>query len=121
MSVLDEIWELELRLQSAEVRTNLNELDGLLHDSYIEIGISGKRYSKNDILERLPIEKPIGTIRSTAFAMDEIAQGILLLTYQSVRVRSNGDIDSLANRTSLWVNTDNGWQLRFHQGTPTGG
>jgi hypothetical protein len=64
-------------------------------------------------------EIPAGPVWAQDFSVAEIADGIALLTYRSAYVEETGELRRHALRTSLWQRTQRGWQMRFHQGTPT--
>lgn len=112
---------LEVALHQPAVRADIHCLDDLLHPSFVEIGRSGRRYSKADMLRELPRAQPSDAIWSQDFAVDEIADGVALLTYRSAHMDENGQLSRYTLRSSLWQRAESGWQLRFHQGTPTDG
>jgi hypothetical protein len=56
---------------------------------------------------------------SQDFEHEQLAAGLALLTYRSAHVKAGGAIERHTLRASLWELTEIGWQLRFHQGTPT--
>lgn len=117
--LLQHLRELEVALHQPEIRRDRTRLEELLHDSFSEFGRSGCSYSRADILELLSHEVPQGTIWSQDFTLAEIAEGIALLTYKSAYIDANGELARHTLRSSLWQRTARGWQLRFHQGTPT--
>ena len=57
-----------------------------------------------------------GKLATELDRLDLIDEDVALARY-TMRQSSNGD-ERAAQRTSVWVNTNDGWQLRFHQGTP---
>lgn len=116
--LLKHLRELELALHRPDVRRDPARLDELLHESFAEFGRSGRSYGRADILELLRHETPVETVWSQDFTLAEIADGVALLTYKSARVDANGGY-RYTLRSSLWQRTARGWQVRFHQGTPT--
>jgi len=48
-----------------------------------------------------------------------LSEGLALLTYRSASIGRDGELADHAHRSSLWELTENGWRMRFHQGTPT--
>src|SRR3954453_16811424 len=50
---------------------------------------------------------------------DVLADGIALLTYATANEDVDGNRSRHTLRSSVWVRTASGWQIRFHQGTPT--
>lgn len=111
--------ELEVALHQPDVRRDPARLDDLLHDSFSEFGRSGRSYNRADILEFLRNEILLGPVWSQEFTVAEIAEGIALLTYKSAYVHAYGELHGHTIRSSLWQCTARGWQMRFHQGTPT--
>ncbi|MBT6207677.1 MAG: DUF4440 domain-containing protein [Francisellaceae bacterium] len=104
------IYELECSLLKSSVRTSAEKLDGLLLNDFIEFGSSGKKYSKNDILERLPNEEPSEFVVSD-FSINQLSKEVVLATYE-VSVNSVWSL-----RSSIWKNVENQWGMIFHQGT----
>ena len=117
-NLLQNLRVLEVSLHQPEVRTDAGRLGGLLHDSFVEIGRSGQSYSREDVLQDLPKQKGIRAIWSQEFSVAEISDGVALLTYKSAHLNAKGELFRHALRSSLWQRTTQGWQLRFHQGTP---
>lgn len=51
-----------------------------------------------------------------------ISEGAVLLTYKSFQRDVQGCAVRCTERSSIWLLTEKaGWQMRFHQGTPTKG
>ena len=119
IQLLTELKELEVELHQSEIRTDTNRLDVLLHESFCEIGRSGRLYQRNDIVGEMRTESSPPLVWSQDFAVEEVAEGIALLTYRSAHMGENGMLHRHSLRSSLWQRTDLGWQMRFHQGTPT--
>lgn len=90
-------------------------MDRVLHPEFSEVGRSGRTYTKSDILaataEDLEVELPL-----RGYRLDLIDEDVAIARYVS-RERHEG-IELPAERTSVWVNTNEGWRLRLHQGTP---
>jgi len=111
--------DLEVALHQPEVRRDPARLDELLHDGFSEIGRSGRIYDKAGMLRELPKATTSRTVWSQEFKVALIAEGVALLTYRSAAVDEHGTLSRPALRSSLWQRTHDGWQLRFHQSTPT--
>lgn len=90
-------------------------MEQILHPEFGEVGRSGQVYTREETLEtaaiRLEIELPLGGYR-----MDLIDEDVALVRYVSQATYEGESLP--AERTSVWVNTNEGWRLRFHQGTP---
>ncbi|WP_312686330.1 DUF4440 domain-containing protein [Kosakonia sp.] len=111
----------EQQLHRLETRRRDDILSKILHREFFEIGRSGKRYDRQQVIDALIAEDNDQHIHSTDFALSELSATSVLLTYRSFRVDERGDIFSQTWRTSLWVKSDDDvWQMRFHQGTPVG-
>ena len=118
-NLLQHLRELEVALHQPDIRRDPSRLHELLHESFTEFGRSGRSYSRADIVELLSREVPRGKIWSQDFTVAEIAEGIALLTYKSAYIDADGELGRHTRRSSLWQRTAQGWQMRFHQGTPT--
>lgn len=117
--LLRHLRSLELTIQRLDVRRDRAQLDGLLHEAFVEFGRSGRRYEKADILEELPRDPDPTEMWSQNFEVIELADGVALLTYRSASADENGNLFRHSLRASLWQRTEHGWQMRFHQGTAT--
>ena len=118
--LLETLRSLEIELHQPDVRADVERLGLLLHDDFVEIGRSGKRYKKSDIIQRLQSEKSADKIWSQDYAVEEIGDGLALLTYKSAHINAHREMTRYTNRVSLWQFTAQGWQMRFHQGAATG-
>jgi len=59
-----------------------------------------------------------GAVRAQDFQIAEFGHGVAQLTYWSAHEGPSHGLHRRTLRSSLWVETECGWQLRFHQGTP---
>ena len=105
---------LEESLWQAETRFDRKYMDRILAPDFFEFGRSGSIYSREEILSASSQE-----IRATFplrdFTCHPIHSDVVLVTYVSeVQYKKK----EMGNRSSLWVKTPSGWQLKFHQGTP---
>ena len=82
---------------------------------YWEVGASGRRYSRDFILQTLADNPPANAHtlrwRATGHALRQLSPDTFLLTY-SLRQE-----DRLTRRSTLWQRTPTGWQILYHQGT----
>lgn len=99
-----------------DTRFERDWMDKILHADFTEVGMSGRTYSRDQALAAtanhdLEIELPLEDYR-----MSLIDEDVALVRYVS---RANyGDGPEPAERCSVWINTNEGWRLRYHQGTP---
>jgi hypothetical protein len=118
-SLLRELQTLEVELHRTSTRSDIARLDALLHDNFQEFGRSGNTYRKADVVARLPTETQHPQIVADRFEVRILAEGIALLTYRSVTKFPDGTFDRFTLRSSIWQHSARGWQMSFHQGTPT--
>ena len=119
-ALLSTLRALELALHSADVRSDVDRLEPLLHPDFREFGRSGDRYDRADVLREFAGAAPSYRVWSQDFELDLLSERIALLTYRSAHMVEGGHLERHTLRTSLWLLTDRGWRMRFHQGTPCG-
>jgi uncharacterized protein YndB with AHSA1/START domain len=117
--LLEQLRGLETELHRVETRQHRGRMDRLLHPDFVEVGRSGRRYSRREILEESSAGGVLEPVHAQNFELEELGQGIALLTYRSAHVGPSGDLFRHTLRTSLWIETPGGWRMRFHQGTPS--
>jgi len=120
MDSIELVKQLELELHKPMVRSDARRVGTLLHESFTEIGRSGRLYDRSEIMEALSTEEPGSPVWAQDFVAKEISDKLILLTYKSAHIKADGELSRHAFRSSLWQKTLQGWQVRFHQGTPTG-
>src|SRR5437660_1432718 len=117
--LLDTLRTLEMALHQPEVRSDRAQLGRLLHERFLESGRSGRTYTRAELLAELSHERQTYDVWSQDFQLEPLSEGLALLTYRSAHINSDGALERYTNRSSLWQLTEHGWQMRFHQGTPT--
>ena len=107
---------LEESLWRAETRFDRAWMERVLAPGFFEFGRSGRVYSREDTLgiAARPIDATLEDCNVRLLSSD-VAQ----VTYTSVETY-NG-VEQIANRSSLWSRTEDGWQLVFHQATAVQG
>lgn len=110
--------ELELETHQPHVRADKLRLGRLLHPGFFEAGRSGAFYSREHVIAEFTGHPPAYDVWSQDFRVELLAEGLALLTYRSAHIADDGSLARYTLRTSLWQSTEQGWQLRFHQGTP---
>ncbi|WP_233986534.1 nuclear transport factor 2 family protein [Pectobacterium versatile] len=113
----------ERQLHCQVTRCQKAVIDKLLHRDFFEIGRSGMRYNKRQVIDALISETVEQQIQADNFELSMVDEKSVLLTYLSYTADEDNIVSKIW-RTSLWVkNTDSpnpdDWQMRFHQGTPT--
>ena len=119
MVELQQLRDLEIELHRTETRQNRSRMESLLHPDFVELARSGRRYSRNDVLEEFEGGRAMEPVHAQDFDLAALAPGIALLTYRSAHIGPTGDLFRHSLRSSLWIETPGGWRIRFHQGTPT--
>lgn len=109
--------ELEETLWIAATRHDPALMDRTFAAEMVEFGQSGRRYARAELILAPDPDAGIdATLPLPEYEVACIAPGVALATYTSVL--RQGDRTLRARRASLWVRGDDGWRLRFHQGTP---
>lgn len=111
-----QIKNLEIELLKPATRHSLERLNELLADDFMEIGASGKRYNKQDVLNVLPasVEKQFVLLE---FEVKELSPQIVLATYRIEKEITGSDKENCSLRSSVWQKQNGQWRIIFHQGT----
>ena len=107
-----ELEHLETAMWRSETRGDRNWMDTHLSADFVEFGRSGRRWSRDEIIE-LDVGDLSTVLPLHDLTMRPLGDHHVLVTYWS---ETDG---ARANRTSIWLRTPSGWVLEFHQGTPT--
>lgn len=118
-SLLSTLQSLERELHDPCVRCSRKRLATLLHPEFREFGRSGAAYTQAQIIEQLLSESNSAKVHAQGFAIVELAPSVILLTYKSAYISPSGCLERHINRSSIWRHEALGWQMVFHQGTPT--
>ena len=107
--------ELVVRLERAlltdVVRGDPAAVAALLHPEWEEVGRSGWRWSREEMLASIgPLEE---RVELEVLAAHRIAADAVLLLWRSLPASGDATL-----RSSLWVRSGERWLQRFHQGTP---
>jgi len=111
---IEKVYELEESLWKSETRFNEEYMRSILAEDFFEFGRSGKIYSI-DMSLSAPYQEINAKLPLRDFAIHEIDEKVVLVTYIS---EVQYDEAEIGNRSSLWLKTEDGWKLKFHQGTP---
>jgi hypothetical protein len=107
----------EEKLNNTEVRKSADELDDLIADNFFEIGSSGKKYFKEDVINFLQLESE-QKIFIEDFEMTELTDGLILANYRAVKLNPKTNVKIFSLRSSSWRLFNGKWKIVFHQGTP---
>lgn len=119
-TVAAELLHCELQLMSPAVRRDRQRASGLLARDFVEFGASGREWNREETLDALRqdgFEPPI----MEDFRCRLLAEGLVLVTYRTVRGDTGTEPRLITLRSSIWARHAKGWVLRFHQGTKAGG
>ena len=117
-SLLLQLQALEIELHHPGARCSHERLEQLLNPEFQEVGRSGRAYTREIVVNYLSAAEPHPSVASEGFALAELGPEVALLTYRSAHIEPDGSLVNHTLRSSVWVNTSTGWQLRYHQGTP---
>ena len=115
--LLQDLQTLEVELHHPGVRCSRERLEELLHPEFHEVGRSGRPYSRKAIVDFLAAQESQPAVVSEAFSVSELSPGVALLNYRSAHVEQGKRLVNHTLRSSVWIQTNAGWQLRYHQGT----
>ncbi|WP_346776774.1 nuclear transport factor 2 family protein [Streptomyces sp. HNM0574] len=107
----------EVRLADPAVRGSRESAAALLDPEFTEVGASGRRWTREEMLAGLP-DLPGGSADGPRIALSglsgtRLAPGLVHLTYEAEYAGRR------SLRSSLWRRDARGaWRLYYHQGTP---
>ena len=105
------IIELEKELLSATTRGNPSRLRELLHPEFVEIGRSGRRWTRDTIIDALVGETGRGEPITSEWEARELGSSVVLVTYL---LESDG---RTSRHSSVWDASSEPPRMLFHQGT----
>ena len=108
---VEDVVAMELALLTPEVRRDARRVAELLDEGFHEIGASGRLWSREEMLAALAAEEDDDPVAVEGMRADELAPGLVLLTYLSDRGGRR------ARRSAIWRRTGGSWRLVHHQGT----
>ena len=114
LAVLEELKRREPIFHRPELGTTRADFENMTDPSFWEVGASGRRYSREfilDTLENRVLQGYEDVWETLDFHCLEIARENYLVTYtllQGARV---------TRRATLWRRTSSGWKILYHQGT----
>lgn len=105
----NKILELEKSLFKYEFISNIEYLNEIIDDKYLEIGKSGIKFNKKDVIKELSILKEDRKIKIYNYTCEKLEENIYLIHYIT---KSNGDN---IYRTSIWKKEEDKVKIIFHQ------
>ena len=113
--LLQELQALEVELHHPGVRCSRDRLNQLLHPEFHEVGRSGRSHTRETIVNLLVTQESQPVVASEAFSVAELGPEVALLTYRSAHLKHGNILMNHTLRSFVWVKTNAGWQLRYHQ------
>jgi ribonuclease HI len=104
------VLRLERSLLTEQVRGDVAALGALLHPEFLEVGRSGRMWSRDDAA--LSPTADDGAFVDV-ISSQRLSSEAVLLVYRATDARG------ATLRSSLWVREGGRWRLRFHQATPS--
>jgi hypothetical protein len=115
LPILEELRRREPIFHTPEFGTARADLEHMMAPDYWEVGASGRRYSRDFILEWLsetpPVDAASAGWQSSDHALRRLGPDTYLMTY----VLRQGD--RVTRRATIWQSTAEGWRILYHQGT----
>jgi len=110
--LLDRLIGLERAMWASATRRDRRWMDEHLSSTFTEFGRSGASYDRDVICDQHYDDIDVALVD---LAVRPLGEECALVTYRSIEQRGH------THRASIWrrATTDVGWQLEFHQGTPT--
>jgi hypothetical protein len=122
LDILNELIQREPIFHHPEFGTTRQDFEQMTDPSFWEIGASGRRYSREEVIAEVvkryenPQYRGIQTPPENTWQTKDchcrsIGHDHYLLTYTLVQP------DRVTRRSTLWRQSHNGWQILYHQGT----
>ncbi len=103
--------ELIYSFELAIANRNINSIPGIISDSFVEYGSSGRIFTKADYMNSVDATEEKYDYEIVDFDIKIIGLNAILATYKSIY---KGET---VLRSSIWRSKDDVWHLLFHQGT----
>jgi hypothetical protein len=114
LGVLEELRRREPIFHQPAFGTTRRDFEEITDPTFFEVGASGRRYSRQYVLDILASRPPDPDEASWAtrdFHCREIGADNYLITYTLAQGQR------ITRRATLWRRTPGGWKILYHQGT----
>jgi hypothetical protein len=98
-----------------EVRCSPSKMAEILAKDFFEFGKSGTVYNRAELLAA-PLQAIDAVLPLPDLQIRLLSADVAQVTYRTIVRHESSEQHAL--RSSIWSRTDEGWRLRFHQGTP---
>jgi hypothetical protein len=110
------LFALEQKLAQIGKKISAEEASSLIAEDFVEFGVSGKVWSKTDIIAAMSEWDPVERIVED-FRVRELSPSVCLVSYKSIVATKESQTPPRSLRSSIWRHTGKTWQIVFHQGT----
>lgn len=113
--VLKELMKQEPIFHRPELGATRADFDRMMTADFWEVGASGRRYSREyvlDVLEQRCANPVIEILEASGFHCQKLSEDVYLLTYTLLQNK-----ERRTRRSTIWRRTPEGWKIAFHQGT----
>lgn len=115
LPILHELLPLEPIFHTKDFGLTRPKYEKRMAADYWEVGASGRRYSREFILDFLgqnpPVDAASAGWQSSDHALRQLGPDTYLLTYTLLQG------ERLSRRSTIWKKTNEGWRVLYHQGT----
>jgi hypothetical protein len=115
LPVLEELRSREPIFHTAKFGSSRAEFEKATAPDYWEASASGRRYSRDFILDELEKHPPVDAAsagwHTHDHALRQLGPDIYLITY-TLR-----QLERITRRATIWQKTPDGWRILYHQGT----
>ena len=115
LDILNELTGREPIFHRAELGTKRSDFGKMTDAGFWETGASGKRYSREYVLDLLEQRHANGhddQWETSEFRLQRLAEDVYLLTYTLLQ-----DETRKTRRATIWRLSLDGWKIVYHQGT----
>jgi hypothetical protein len=115
LGILEELKRREPIFHRSEFGTTRADFESVMHADFLEVGASGRRYSREYVLAELErrYQQPHEDVWETSeFLCRQLAPDVYLFTYTLIQNKIRK-----TRRSTIWHRTEVGWKIMFHQGT----
>lgn len=93
-------------------------IERLLHPEFSEVAESGQSHHYNEILSSMDNVTPSeNKVHSQDYELVSLQSGAMLLLYKLALLKPTGEYSSFTKRSSIWVELEGQWKMKYHQGT----
>ncbi len=115
LSVLEELRAREPIFHHPELGTSRSDFDNMMASGFWEVGASGRRYSRESMLDELERRYTEGygegRLETKDFHCRRLANEVYLLTYTLFQGERK------TRRATIWQGSGQDWKIVYHQGT----